>query len=322
MKLKNILGQSGMGLIPVMAAIAGTGALTYFLIGQSDINSKTQSKANFDHSVDAQIQQIKTELADYVNCTASFADLRFGTVAAPTVLTSAQGIFKGTLGPTLTVIKSPIPLYRLKAPNAIGAYIEKMSLLSRKDVIFDSSLNTYVEKDMRDVLRIEFVYGNLDGAGTVRPGPKASGATKISKDLIIVSEKAAGKIVTCYFDETNSVQLACEKVLGSQWNESTKKCELPNAIYKSDLTPLWSMVTGAITTIKPADVANGRVSCKKSSKRCSRTNADCNLPACPTNHYRSSPWEADEKEGLFNKKCMKYANCMYQAQPAGYIPKL
>jgi hypothetical protein len=147
------------------------------------------------------------------------------------------------------------------------------------------------------------------------------GATEKSLDLPIITKLNAGLIETCYFDAMNGVEDSCDKLKGAVWNDLTKKCELPKAIPTSSLVPIWAASDGSLVTTKPADVEHGEVTCQKSSKRCSRTNLDCTLPACPPHHYQTGPWEWNRSQSTFDKACMKSAKCMYVAQPAGQIVK-
>ncbi len=314
-------GQRGIGLIQIMIALAGVAGISYTIMQQGDVDNKIKIKNNFDQNLESISSVIRSDLSDILNCSASFAGKTIGTLAAPTELSLNDGIFKGNLNLNNQIIRGS-KLFGIRTPNSNAIYVDRMQILSRPFIYFDNATNAYVTGPNQDVVRIFYRAGSINATGTPKNlNIRGLGATEKNLDLPLVVKLNANVIETCYFDPLNSVKISCEKIAGAIWNEVTKKCDLPNAIQSSELIQLWLTNTGTLNVNKPADKANGQVTCQKSSKRCSRTNMDCNLPACPANHYQSAPWEWDRKQSMWDYACMKSANCMYVSQPSGRIVK-
>ena len=305
MKFK--LQQRGFSLVETMVAVGLTAGLGYILMQQSDMSNKQQQKANFNSLVNSEAVVAQKVLSRSENCTASLRNLKFGTTVAPTIVTEVRkGI--ANLATTPPTITSGELILKTQAPNASGVYIESMHLITRPG-------------DNKDVLRVTYVSGDISG-GVVRNRAKGLGSSRIPKDFVMMTQKRAdGTIESCYSEASNLLATSCSTMPDGQWNATTQKCTINGIVKRSDLIQLWQTKDGTLTMNKPADAKNGEVTCQKSSKRCSRTNNDCSLPACPPNHYRSGEWEWDRKQSTWDYACMKSANCMYQAQPAGWMVK-
>jgi hypothetical protein len=315
------LDERGIGLIQVLIAFAGAAGIGYTIMNQGDIDNKIKLKLNFDQHFESQAGYLRSEMSDILNCSASLKGKAIGTETAPTTLATTDGLFRGNLNLTNQIVRGS-QIFAVRAPGSSGIYADKMQILSRPEVYFDHAVGAYVTGPLQDVLRIFFVAGSVDQNGTPKPLKLVGmGGTEMSLDIPMITKINAGTIDTCYFDSMNAVKESCQKLQDAQWNDMTKECELPKAIPTSDLVQLWSDVSGNLTINKPADVEHGEVTCQKSSKRCSRTNSDCSLPACPVNHYRGPAWQWDRRQSMWDKACMKSAKCMYMAQPAGSIVK-
>lgn len=299
--------SKGFSLVETMVAVGLTAGIGYMVMTQSEMSKKQQIKSDFNGLVNSQVSAIQKELSKSENCTATFQGLQFGTSASPVSINEiSKGIVNTTTTPP-TVTKGDV-LFRVKQPGAVGLYIDSMHMLRRSG-------------DNKDVLRVMFVNGDVAGTAT-RQRSKGYGASVIPKDFIIMTQKNAANVVqTCFSESTNLLSTACASMPGGVWNPTTQKCDISGIVKRSDLVQLWLTKDGTLTMTKPADTANGQVTCQKSGKRCSRTNADCSLPACPPNHYQSGAWEWDRKQSMWDYACMKSANCMYVAQPAGWMVK-
>ena len=305
--MKLILQNKGFSLVETMVAVGLTAGLGYILMQQSDMSKKQQIKSDFNNLVNSQSAAIQKELSKSENCTASFRDLKFGTTAAPTNITEIKKglVDLSTTPPTIT---GGATVFRTRQVGSSALYIDTMQLITRPG-------------DNKDVLRINFVNGDVTASGT-RARAKGYGASIIPKDFFIMTQKKAdGTIVSCYSETTNLLATACLTMPGGVWNSATQKCDISGIVKRSDLVQLWLTKDGTITMNKPADAPNGEVTCQKSGKRCSRTGLDCTLPGCPPNHYHSGAWEWDRKQSTWDYACMKSANCMYQSQPAGWMVK-
>lgn len=319
------LGQNGIGLIQVMIAVAGVSGISYTIMNQAEMDRKIKVKANFDQQYEAHAQLIRSELSDVFNCTASFAGNQVGTETTPTVI---DGIYKGNLNLLVNnQIDRGSMLFGIRSPGSSGLYIDQMQLLSRPPVYFDHAKGRYETGDPQDVLRVSFIAGSIDFNGGIRPSASGLGPGERSLDIPLITKKNGLVIETCYFDAMNSVKEACENIPNAVWNPLTKKCDLPQAVLTDDLKPLWTNAGGALVGVRPPDVPNGEVTCQKNPKQCARTSMDCNLPACPANHYTGGAWEWDRCQqslpfgGCMDWACMKSAKCMYVAQPAGHMVK-
>lgn len=308
------LGQAGLGLVQVMVAIGAVAAGTYAILQNNQISSKQQVKASFDQVLEAKTEEMQTVLAKLENCTATMAGKTFSTTTQP-----LDGLFQGAFDATdLTKVIKGSKIFDIKQSNSQGVYVNSMTFLNRPEI--DPVTRTVIGNN--DVIRVQFNSGDVNAAGASRDRAKGLGATQIARDFIIQSTKdATGKVITCFSDSYNIVENSCESVADTVWNPTTKKCEFPNAIKKEELVQLWITKDGSLAYHKPADVENGEVTCQKSGKRCSRTNAECSLPSCPANHYQGGAWEWDRKQSMWDYACMKSAKCMYMAQPAGKIVK-
>jgi type II secretory pathway pseudopilin PulG len=299
------LKQHGFGLLEVMVSLGLTGVLAYIVMQQSEMSSKQQAKVVFNQALNTTMNSIQAELAKSENCTATLKNLSYGTIANPTeVLVIRKGIINTVTSPP-SINDGPILFQKLQN-GSTGVYIEKMDLIKRP-------------LDNKKVLRVHFKPGDVV-AGEVR-AKKQLGAQSISKDFLISSSDTGLTVKSCQSESTNLLSSACASLPGGIWNDTTQKCEISGIITTANLLPLWNLAGGGIGTIKPADAINGKVTCQKSSKRCSRTNADCSLPACPANHYQGTPWEWDRKQSTWDYACMKSANCMYQSTQAGWMVK-
>lgn len=320
------LGQNGIGLIQVMIAVAGVSGISYTIMNQAEMDRKIKVKANFDQQYEAHAQLIRSELSDVFNCTASFAGKPVGNEATPTVIPATEGIDKGHFNQLTNLITPVSMLLGIRSPGSSGLYIDQMQLLSRPPVYFDHATGGYETGDPQDVLRVSFIAGSIDSNGGIRPSASGLGPGERSLDIPLITKKDGLVIETCYFDAMNSVREACENIPNAVWDDLTKKCELPLAVLTDDLMPLWTNAGGALVSVRPPDVPNGEVTCQKNHKQCGRTEMDCNLPACPANHYIGGAWEWDRCQqdtwvGCVDWACMKSAKCMYIAQPAGYMVK-
>lgn len=299
--------QKGFSLVEVMVAVGLTAVLGYVLMQQSDMSKKQQMKASFNNLVSTQAAAIQKELTKSENCTASFRDLKFGTQNNPTVITDIRrGIADMTQTPP--VINPGQSIFKINQAGASGIYIESMHLIQRPG-------------DNKDVLRVTFVSGDVVGT-QVRERERGYGASKIPKDFFIMTQKRDDQtIASCYSESVNHLATACLTLPGGVWDGTTQKCTITGIVKRSDLVQLWRTKDGTLAITRPADVENGEVTCQKSSKRCSRTNMDCTLPACPPNHYYGRIWEWDRKQSMWDKACMKSGKCMYSSQPGGWMVK-
>ena len=309
------LNQDGLGLVQVMFAIAAVGGFTYAILQNNSVSNKQLAKASFDQHLETQVEEIQTELAKLENCTATLKDKIFSASPA-TIPSIKKGVLDTSTVPPGVIVGPNI--FNIKKPNSIGVYINSINILTRTEVDPLDPTRTWTN----DVIRVQFNSGDVNNAGVARDRASGLGATQITRDFVIQSSKqSTGQVITCFSDSSNVVENSCESIPDTVWNPTTKRCEFPNAIPKSDLVQLWITKDGTIAYNKPADAPNGEVTCQKSGKRCSRTGLDCTLPACPANHYHSGAWEWDRKQSTWDYACMKSANCMYMAQRAGWLVK-
>jgi type II secretory pathway pseudopilin PulG len=304
MKLK----QGGFGLMEVMVSVGLTGVLSYIVMQQSDMSSKQQAKANYNQALNTLTTSIQAELSKSENCSASLRNLAYGTMASPTVVTIIRKGIVNTVTTPPTITNGPT-LFETRKSGSIGIYIDQMGLMKRP-------------LDNKKVLRVHFKPGDISGTGVIKNKAQLGGKS-ISKDFLIsATDNVAGTVIlSCQSESTNLLSSACASLPGGVWNNLTKKCEVSGVVTDTDLRPLWSTASGGISPNKPADVPNGEVTCQKSSKRCSRTNANCNLPACPANHYPGTAWEWDRKQSTWDYACMKSAKCVFRSTQAGWMVK-
>ena len=327
------LGQSGFGIIQVMIAISATAALTYVLLRQSEVTNKQQVKASYDQALQAQVHEIQTEMAKLENCTASLRGSNF--TSTPTTVGSLRKGFRDTINPE-TIIDGPVMFSTMK-PNSVAVYIQDMNILTRteKDPNFPTDPTKTIN---RDVLRVNFVSGDIDSSGNVRERAKALGAVSKGFDFFIQSTKdASGNVLTCFSDNSNAVANTCKAITGTIWNETTKKCEFPEAISKGDLIPIWTQPDGGVSVTQPPPTLlmishpligsmPAKVSCQCSGKKCSRAPnpCRCSVPACPSGYTQVnfSNWNRDQSSGFgVDHACMYGSNCQFNSQPAGYLVK-
>jgi hypothetical protein len=326
--------QSGFALVQVMLGLAAAGALTYYVITEGDLFSKRQIKASFDQSLESQIYNIRTELGNYLNCTASFKGKLLGTKENPTVLSDNEGIWKGDLNTFVTPFevrkKGAIPFIKIKERFSTGIYIKSMSLLTRPEILFDQVLDRYVEKEMHDVLRVEFEGGDLSSLRQITRTRDGLGATNSSVDFKITTLKdpVTKKITACYADSNEGVRRICEDSDGGRWDADEMACKFDEAIPKSDLIEVWTLADGGVGTIKPPP-EKVKVHCICDEKQCSRARKPCTcaLPAC-----ENSNWQYGEKRWTYTRnekkllnpiddECVYAAFCEFNPQPAGWIVK-
>ncbi len=302
--------QSGFSLVETMVSVGLMGALSYVMYTQSDMSAKQQAKAVFNQQVNSLFNSIQTELSRSENCTATLAlpsPKTYGTASSPTIINEIR---RGRLDLATTPpeVKDNGLLFKVKSENSTGVFIDSIHLIRRPI-------------DNRKVLRITFKPGNITADGQIRL-KEMLGGENYSKDILLSPRDNGGDTVLgCQSEITNLLASSCLSLPGGIWDQNTQTCNISEIVLRGDLVKLWLTKDGNLTSTKPADAANGQVTCQKSSKRCSRTNMDCSLPACPSNHYQSSAWEWDRKQSMWDYACMKSANCMYMSQPAGWMVK-
>lgn len=301
------LKQGGFGLMEVMVSVGLTGVLSYIVMQQTDMSSKQQAKANYNQALNTLTSSIQAELAKSENCTATLRNMAYGTMASPTVVSVIRKGIVNTVTTPPTITNGPV-LFQTRKRGSVGIYIDEMGLMKRP-------------LDNKKVLRVHFRPGDISGAGVIKDKAQLLGGKSISKDFLISATDNGTLIQSCQSESTNLLSSACASLPGGVWNDTTKKCEISGIVTDADLIPLWNLSSGGISPIKPADVANGEVTCQKSSKRCSRSGGDCSLPACPANHYQGAAWEWDRQQSAWDKACMKSAKCMFRATQAGWMVK-
>lgn len=299
--------QGGFGLMEVMVSVGLTGVLSYIIMQQTDMSSKQQAKANYNLALNTLTTSIQAELAKSENCTATLAGLAYGTMTNPTLVTSIRKGNVNTVNPTAPIIIPGAALFTTRQQGSTGVYIDQMALIRRP-------------LDSKKVLRVNFKSGDISSSGVIRDKAQVGGKS-ISKDFLISTTEIGSTIQSCQSESTNLLSSACASLPGGMWNNTTKKCDVSGIVTAPDLVPLWNLSSGGVTPNKPADVANGEVTCQKSSKRCSRSGGDCPLPACPANHYYSASWEWDRKQSMWDYACMKSANCMFRSTQVGWMVK-
>ena len=327
------LGQAGFGIIQVMVAISATAALTYVLLQQSETTNKQQAKMSYDQALQQQVHEIQTEITKLENCTASLKGMRFQT--SPTPVTSLNKGTFDTINPN-QIITGPA-MFSIRKPNSIGIYIQDINILTRTEA--DPNFPSDPSKTInRDVLRVNFVRGDIDSSGNSRDRSKAVGAVTKSFDFFIQSTKdPSGAIVTCFGDNSNAVANTCKAITDAVWNETTKRCEFPKAINKGDLVPIFTQPDGGVGVTQPPPslltvtvpligTVTAQLSCQCSGKKCSRAPnpCRCSVPACPSgySHVNFSNWNRDQSSGFgIDKACMYGANCQFISKPAGYLVK-
>lgn len=299
-------GEKGFSLIEVMVAVGLMGVLGYVILQQTDMSSKQQNKASFNHQINMQTNAILKELSKGENCTASFQNLKFGTSASPTIVANIRkGITNySATPPTVTAAEN---LFETRKANEVGVYIDSMHLITRAS-------------DNRDILRVTFASGDIDSARNVRK-KKSGGVPSISKDFVLLTEKRANQTIErCYSEQSNILSTSCKTLPDGVWNPVTQKCEITGIVKKTDLLPLWTTPSGSISTVKTPPYKVGNVECRCSNKRCSRdSNCWCSLPACGSNASHTNIHRFDRRQSVVNKECILGADCTFQSQQAGWM---
>jgi type II secretory pathway pseudopilin PulG len=293
--------QAGISLVETLVGLSIAAGISLVLMRQQETSNKMQAKTNVDQNINSAVNIIQSSLGNRAICTKSIETKGVGD--------SITQIVDAQVDPTnfnnFIVTGKRIADTTTMLPGNIK--IDSMNIISEG-----------AGATQMDYLRVVF---NRNPTGKT----KLFGATQVPKKFRIQGQKnAAGKYTLCFSEASNllnsAVQQACVS-LGGLWNPTTSKCEIADLIKRSDLAQLWRNNAGLLTPVKPPDVANGTVTCQKSSKRCSRTNMDCSLPACPAGHYHGGAWEWDRRQSTWDYACMKSANCMYMAVPAGWMVK-
>lgn len=325
-----MLNQKGFGLVQVMIAIAAVAGISYTMMQNNAVTSKQQSKANFDIIFNDQTEEIQTELANLVNCTATLKGLAFST--SPVALSSIK---KGFLTNPEPLEVTPGPnLFTVRKPNSQGIYINGIHFFTRSEQDPLDATKTITN----DVIRVQFNSGDVNAAGVARDRAKGLGATQIARDFVIQSTKdATGKVETCFSDNSNTVKNTCDTIPDAVWNPTTKKCDYPNAIPNGDLVDLYTQPDGTLGLAIPPPTRlkvnvplfgamDVKKSCQCSGKKCSRAPnpCTCGVPACPTDYVNVGyhNYNRDQSSGFgVDHACMYASYCEFISKPVGKIVK-
>lgn len=292
--------QAGISLVETMIGLAIAAGISVVLMKQQETSSRMQSKNNSDQIINSAAQIIQSSLSNRAICTLSLRT-------------------RGLGDPVLQIVDGSIDPANFNNFLPSGKIIADTTTLLPGDVKIDS-MKIVEEGPVGNKLEYLSVVFNPNPRGN----KKMFGGKVFAKKFRIQGQKVSGKFTVCYSEASNLLQSAVQTscaALGGVWNPATQKCDIADIIKRSDLTQLWRNSTGALTATKPPDTPNGEVTCQKNSKRCSRTNMDCTLPACPVHHYQGNAWEWDREQSTWDLACMKSAKCMYIAQPAGWMVK-
>lgn len=301
--------ERGFSLVETMVSVGLAAGLGYVMMTQSEMSSKQQARAAFSQQVNSLTNSIQTELSRSENCTVTLGSKTYGTELNPTLITEIR---RGRLDVTSAPpeVRDNGLLFKVKAANSNGIYIDSIHLIKRTG-------------DQRKVLRVTFKSGSISDAGVVRE-KDVLGGDAFSKDILLSTrDNPSDEVISCQSETTNLLAASCLSMPGGEWDDATQTCKPTKVVTRSDLVQLWLTKDGTITMNRPANAENGTLTCQKDSKRCSRTNNNCTLPACPANHVPGSEWEWDRCQNSIcsDKACMKSAKCYYISQPAGWMVK-